>query len=237
MKTKLLTALGSILIFTSGFLYAQNIQVTQSWQLLGATEDIDVSNFDNKCVDFIWKYSNGWKLHIANGKSYNMTNSILEFNMIKKGEGFWIKGSGNCEINIADISNFKFTKDWLNSQPLYNVFKDDGIWKITKFTFTDTVMHGEMLEENGDTMDIEYSITPEGYITAPLPAEWNEGDGNFTIAVVDKNDTAMKLCWTDSENIQNCINRGGDDEYFFVDYNKAQEFMDAKNADIIANSE
>ena len=352
MKEKIFAVLGSVLV--SSFLYAQDIQVTQDWQLLGATESISVSSFDGKCVDFVWKYDKGWKLYIANGNSYNLSSDVTEFNTINKGEGFWVKGNGNCDINTSNAvdikallagktfyvagkedntikifkfvvnsdatvfqqydlngqftddgslifndnkvkigtgnghtvfvqkdgyilgmdyddndilensighrlyenksdaeayynsltsnqnTSFKFTKEWLTAHTLYNAYEDNMHWSLAKFTFTDTIMHGEdaiLNEENNATMDVEYSITPEGYIAAPKPAEWNEGDGNFTIAVVDKNDTAMKLCWSNPENIQSCINGGGDDEYFLLDYQKAKDFVNAKNANIIANSE
>lgn len=102
---KILISLSLLLAFN--ILYAQDIKVTQDWQLLGATEDLNTSSFDKKCVDFIWKYDNGWKVYIVNGKNYNLPSGITKFGTINKGEGFWIKGSKNCDINVTDDVNIK----------------------------------------------------------------------------------------------------------------------------------
>ena len=81
-----------IVIFTE----AKNITVLKKWQLLGASNDINLSIFKNSCADFIWSYKNNkWLLFIANNNSYNYQNRT-EF--LKKGDGFWIKGHDECNI-------------------------------------------------------------------------------------------------------------------------------------------
>ena len=105
MKTKFFTILSSVLV--SGLLYAQNIQVTDKWQLLGALENISSYSFDGKCVDFVWKYDNGWQVHIANGDSYNLPTDIKQFDTISKGQGFWVKGHDTCEVNATNSIDVK----------------------------------------------------------------------------------------------------------------------------------
>jgi len=99
-------------------LNAQIINIANNWQLVGAKEDINTSVFDNSCVDFVWGYdskNSSWKLHIANGKQYNLPNNISALTTIKDGEGFWIKGNGNCSVD----SNGFVKIDELDKKVLY----------------------------------------------------------------------------------------------------------------------
>jgi len=111
-------------------LNAQIINVTNNWQLVGAKEDINTSIFDNSCVDFVWGYdskNNSWKLHIANGKTYNLPNNISALTTIKDAEGFWIKGNGNCSVD-TDIQNIsKLTGDTITASQYYNFVGDSLI--------------------------------------------------------------------------------------------------------------
>ena len=94
-------------ILASGISNAKNIQVSKKWQLLGASEDINSLVFDNKCVEVVWKYdyNSGWQIHITDATKHNFPTTISKFKFIKKGEGFWIKGYNNCEINTTKIED------------------------------------------------------------------------------------------------------------------------------------
>ena len=126
MKAKITIVLGLLAIFN--ILHAQIIQVAPKWQLIGAVEDINVSKFDGKCVNFIWKYSSndGWKLHIANDNSYDTSSNFTIFNdVINKGEGFWIKGNdSNCTITTL---NHIFNEP-IASQDLISGWKEELIY-------------------------------------------------------------------------------------------------------------
>jgi len=67
--------------------YAQEITVSKSWSLLGASENLDNTFFTNTCANTIWTYKNGvW----SNEKS------------VSKGEGFWIfSENGNCTLSTV----------------------------------------------------------------------------------------------------------------------------------------
>ena len=84
--------------FFINFLYANSIKVSPQWQLLGTSNDINLSIFNNSCVDIIWTYKDDkWFLFSPNKKydySYKMKS-------LKKGEGFWIKGYDECNITIS----------------------------------------------------------------------------------------------------------------------------------------
>jgi hypothetical protein len=105
-KTNILLSATAAMLITSA-LPAQDISITNSWQLVGAVEDINVSEFDNSCIDYIWKYNNTntenpWQLHVANGGTYTLPDGVSEITSLNKAEGFWIKGNRSCDIKTSD---------------------------------------------------------------------------------------------------------------------------------------
>jgi len=127
------------LLFSCG-LYAQDISVKNGWQLLGAIEDINISKFDNSCVDVVWKYDSSnssfpqWKLHIANGQTYTIPSTISLISSLNQSEGFWLKGNDICEINttISSDTNDSETQIDDNSTITHNGFTYEIV--ISPFT-------------------------------------------------------------------------------------------------------
>ena len=177
LKIKIFTILGSVLV--SGLLYAQNIQVTDKWQLIGALEDINSSSFDGKCVNFVWKYDNGWQVYIANGNSYNLSNNIIKFNTINKGQGFWIKGNGSCDINTTNVMDLKSlivgktyyiavndvmphhveTIQFKNDEhTMLNTCPDNGQWTTSSFNYSITGNNLRITGTGGDGDQIDVTI-------------------------------------------------------------------------------
>jgi hypothetical protein len=99
MKTKI-----TLLVLSSSLLFGQTISIKNGWQNIGATEDINASTFDNKCVDYLWRYdaTGQWKLHIANGVKYTMADNYESINLFNKADGFWVKGNNNCLIEVGN---------------------------------------------------------------------------------------------------------------------------------------
>ena len=121
MRRKIFTLVSSVVL--SSTIYAQDINIQNGWQLLGATEDINVSKFDNNCVDFIWKYDNGnWKVHIANGQNYNYTGSTIS--SLNQGDGFWVKGNDvdGCNVNLGTY--IPFTNSLIQNKTFYVISED-----------------------------------------------------------------------------------------------------------------
>ena len=86
---------------------SNSINIINGWQLLGATENLDVSKFNNSCVDHIWRYEDGsWQLHIANGQSYTIPSGVTTNVSLDQGDGFWVKGNGACEVNATSSITF-----------------------------------------------------------------------------------------------------------------------------------
>jgi hypothetical protein len=89
-----------------GFTY----EIKDGWQQLGAVSDIDdLSVFNNQCIDYLWYYDNTdasnpqWKLHIADGNTYDYCGETLT--SLKKGQGFWAKATGGCSITVGSDSS------------------------------------------------------------------------------------------------------------------------------------
>ncbi len=81
-------------------LFSKEIVVGNGWQLKGAKESIDVSTFDNSCVDIAWKYDRKqslWKAYFKEPQKYSSYTNYIQH--INKGEGFWIKSGSGCEID------------------------------------------------------------------------------------------------------------------------------------------
>ena len=76
----------------------QTLNIKEGWQLLGATQDINATAFNNTCVDFVWAYNNAWAVHVANGQSITLPSNINTLTTIQTGKGFWVKGNGTCAV-------------------------------------------------------------------------------------------------------------------------------------------
>ncbi len=106
MKRNLLQI--GLTILLSSSLFGFTYEIKDGWQQVGAIQDIDdLTIFNNAgCVDHVWYYDNTntadpqWKLHIANGNTYNYCGETLT--SLKKGQGFWVKATGECTITIDE---------------------------------------------------------------------------------------------------------------------------------------
>lgn len=102
---KKLSYLLSGLLLTSA-LAAQVVNIQPGWQLLGATQDINTSGFDDAgCVDYLWKYNHTattdaqkWQLHISNPSITSGTVTYPLINSLNAGDGYWVKGNSVCDV-------------------------------------------------------------------------------------------------------------------------------------------
>ena len=96
MKKRILSFISVLLLNCS---YAQELVIKDGWQLLGATEDINVSELNASCIDYVWSYgSSGWKLYNVNG-SVTIPDSIETMTSITAGKGFWVDGNSECNVS------------------------------------------------------------------------------------------------------------------------------------------
>ena len=223
MRFKVLSLVG--LLFTTT-MFAQNIQVNQGWQLLGATEDISVAKFDGKCVDFVWRYDNGWQVHIANGKSYDIPKSVISLNTIKKGKGFWVKANSNCDIdtNSTDSNTTSDIKALLAGKTFYVVDKDDdGYLQLTQLTFNDTLTSIQAVNKHG-TENWGMSLSGNRLTFS------DDMDGSYTIVSAANSDYVTFTDYNGDGSLD------GDGHRLYYDKAKAEEFFKQKYDEYLANT-
>lgn len=142
----------------------QVLTIQSGWQLLGATQDSNATAFDNKCVDFVWKYNNGWAVHVANGQNITIPSNINALTAMHAGEGFWVKGNGTCIVDTNSTATSGgtisgFTADMIVGKTLYVLVVDSYAnhdYGRGKFTF-DVNGTAEAIFIDG-TFTVPYSI-------------------------------------------------------------------------------
>jgi len=88
----------TVIFGTAIFANAQTINVTEGWQLVGAINEIkDFSVFSSECVTKIYSFKNGMEGY----KSYTPSLSSGEITNLSAGDGFWIKASKTCSLNLT----------------------------------------------------------------------------------------------------------------------------------------
>ena len=163
---KKISIITSTLVLLSTMLQA-DISIKNGWQLLGATQDINASIFDNTCVDYIWKYdatdinNAQWQVHVANAVEYN--HNMTAITSLVKGEGYWVKGNGTCVISLAETPK--------------------SMLKATGQTFS--------YNEAG-TIVTDGSVKDDGYYQRGVTTSYTRDDVNGTVT-----DNVTKLMWQD----------------------------------------
>lgn len=135
--------------------------------------------------------------------------------------------------DFIQTENIQFTSEWLNGQTLYNVYydDDDNDWDFCEFTFTDT---GLTMNENGSTDEEDYSVTAEGYLVFEDPDTEEGEETEFNVVeVTEKTIDYLMVAWADS--VEEANNNGNDDgdEFFFFDQQKALDFQNAHNENLM----
>jgi len=127
-----------------------DINIQKGWQNIGVAQDMNISQFDNSCVDYIWKYdisdSNNptWKLHISNNMFYTVPSNIGKLDHIASGEGYWIKGTSSCKIKVATtkeaVNDSKLIEDKDLKNKKIELLSRDSAWNLVlwiEFSFND----------------------------------------------------------------------------------------------------
>lgn len=168
MKKATLTLATTLIM--SGALYAQNVTLQDGWQLLGATDNVNLTSLNsNTCADYIWKFnasSQSWELHIANNLSYNYTGTTITD--IQAGEGFWVKATGTCNIELSTMTSgtaMDFTLEMLEGNTFYAATKPAGVSTEDPYTSIAT-FHDDgtrsFSKNSGDDSPADYEITADG---------------------------------------------------------------------------
>jgi len=94
-------AKGDVNITISDVKEKQDIQITKEFQLLGATIDIDVTEFDKDALRSAWVLRNGAWSRYPHQSEYEALNTI------SKGEGFWLLGNSEANVTLTDAKSVR----------------------------------------------------------------------------------------------------------------------------------
>ena len=194
---KKLSIYASTLLLSSTLLQA-DINIQLGWQLLGAVDNVNVSKFNDTCVDYIWKYNTidtitpEWNVYIANGVTYN--HSYTEIASLNSGEGFWVKGNDTCSIietppstpaedntttetNATAITHNGVIYDTIVSAETNRIWLDRNLGASQVCTvFDDTACYGDYYQWGRDTDGHEKS---DSAMTSTLATTITAANGNF----------------------------------------------------------
>ena len=149
---KKISIIASALVLLSAILNA-DITIKNGWQLLGATQDINASIFNDTCVDYVWKYdatninNTQWQVHIANEVAYN--NTMAPITSLVKGEGYWVKGNADCNITLAEVRFTRSDQEVVTDHKTSLQWQDDAVAASTSLTYDAALTHCSDLTLDG----------------------------------------------------------------------------------------
>jgi uncharacterized protein (TIGR02145 family) len=94
----------TLLTVVSSCALGYEYKVDDGWSLLGSVEALELSKFDDSCVDTIWIFDKSWSLFIP-GKANSGVTSI------EAGVGFWAKAEEGCSIDTYESTNETISYD------------------------------------------------------------------------------------------------------------------------------
>ena len=171
------------------------IVIHKGWQNLGASTDINVEIFKNKCVDLIWKYDSlnslnpTWRLYVANGHKYNIPDNIKKLNFIYKNEGYWVLGNRECNISIPNgisgaVSKLVTKSDIANKK--MQLLHRDKNWDVDywmELYFSDNTFTGVYNDNIKNKYASNSEIRNDGI---KISGSWDVKDGKIILTLTDK---------------------------------------------------
>jgi len=217
MKKLIFLIMGLIL-----FLNAQIINITSNWQLLGAKQDINLSDFSKTCVKYVWGYNNSqnmWELYTPN--QIEIPNNILPLSMIHSGEGFWIKGNSNCAVNIENKFPFLVGINTAEGIPFVND-ENETVWLdvidiINNKNIENTLKTKHLKNYNPYSFYyLRQALKNSDFLTMWLTKNWDESWFNTTKLqkYLDTNHSLMFNYWYFGDNLNQMPTNDELSEYY-----------------------
>ena len=94
---KILTTIFFLLLLVK----AQDFEIVQGWQLVGATVDMNSTIFNDTCVSKLVGYdgvSGEWSIYISDTTNATGSSSVATLSLLERGKGYWIYGQGICTV-------------------------------------------------------------------------------------------------------------------------------------------
>jgi hypothetical protein len=98
---KILSLITALMIGAS----AQTFNLVKGWQLVGASQDINVSEFSNSNIVSVWTYdkiNKRWKAYLSNTSIDLSKYNIDKLKKINKDEGFWVNSKNSEDLKVKD---------------------------------------------------------------------------------------------------------------------------------------
>lgn len=125
-----------LIIFLGILLFSKTFYVDKGWNLLGSSEEINVTNFD---VDIVWRYDGNWSYF---SRFYHL--NYPKFEVTKKNDGFWVFSKKNIIFSDRKVLIL----------PLY--FYDTAKWKKVSTVSNDEIIIINPSNGPGDEIDENY---------------------------------------------------------------------------------
>jgi hypothetical protein len=180
---KSISTIVSAVLLTST-IYAQNINITTGWQLVGTqTAYSNMNDFNKSCIDLVWKYNKNtstWSAYSPDNNTAQLiadSTTIDTLNNINENDGFWVKANSDCNIvneSVVLDNNISvetgFTQEYLDGKVFYLLqpHQDTGELIVKNIEFRDGKLYmndagvGALTYEEGD----DYTLLDDGSITA-----------------------------------------------------------------------
>jgi len=84
------------------------LDIQPGWQLKGALDEINVTDFNNPNIISVWTYDSvnqKWKAYLPNSSINLASYDIENLQYIKKGEGFWVNSAGYTNLDLGNIAD------------------------------------------------------------------------------------------------------------------------------------
>jgi hypothetical protein len=175
---KNISTIVSAVLLTST-IYAQNINITTGWQLVGTqTAYSNMDNLNKSCIDLVWKYNKNtstWSAYSPDNNTAQLiadSTTIDTLNNINENDGFWVKANSDCSIvneSVVSDNNISietgFTQEYLNTHDFYVIQDDDSHIKRFRNGY---IYHAG--DENGNNIldfdaNVDMSYTPDSTYT------------------------------------------------------------------------
>jgi hypothetical protein len=202
---KNISTIVSAVLLTST-IYAQNINITTGWQLVGTqTAYSNMDNLNKSCIDLVWKYNKNtstWSAYSPDNNTAQLitdSTTIDTLNNINENDGFWVKANSDCNISNNIITPAVSVDNILNTE--YSIMKCNtllGCSNPGSVQFTSNTITGIYDGEN-------FNSTYEKLDSDIVKITWSDDNSIEYFKIVKYTDNTVTVC-TDNDTEEEALN-------------------------------
>jgi hypothetical protein len=107
-----------LLLLFSWVLFAQTLNVSKGWNLLGVGSSISMQQCAHACVESVFAYEAGaWKVYHSH---HETTHPFMNLTTIKAKQGFWVNAKEDCAIELFEKELFSYDFEGLGEKQYAN---------------------------------------------------------------------------------------------------------------------